>query len=140
MNKQQKIVASIVAAVLLLTFPIKYFIISHSSTKTMKAILQYWKEKDFYNAIEQWEDREKSPPVDGLNSYTINKKKFFKKNGKHHAQFFVTLDFPAGNPFFVPGREWIFELNYTAVGWKVISFADANPIEPLFPQDVEPKL
>jgi hypothetical protein len=141
MNIQNKIIAIVVLVILLVSFPIRSFIIKNSSIKAMKTILRYWQEKDFYNAIEQWEDRQKSPPVDGLNGYTINKKEFFRKNGDLYAKFFINLDFPPGNKFFVPDEEWIFELHYSALGWKVSDFAIANPLPPpVLPPESEKRI
>jgi len=83
--------------------------------------LTHWENGNIPKAMSFWESKDHSPPVYDLLTYEIGKKIFGKKNGVYNALVAVTLYFPTNNRF-PSGKEWVFELNKTRYGWKIIDF------------------
>jgi hypothetical protein len=92
-----------------------------NALKIVQTVLTFWKNNDPIPAMSYWEEEIDSPPIYDLSSYEIGKKEFDKKDGLYRARMFVTLYFPEGNRF-PSGREWLFELNKTRYGWKIVNF------------------
>ena len=81
----------------------------------------HWENNEIPQAIFFWEKRDRAPPVYDLLTYEIGKKSSGKKDDIYNALVSVTLNFPTNNPL-PSGKEWIFKLNKTRFGWKVIDF------------------
>lgn len=96
------------------------------ATRIVTAVLNGWASGAIPETFQYWEDPHSAPPAYNLISYRINNKNFDKKDGRRHAQIFVTLEFSADNVL-PSGKEWIFELRQTKLGWKIKGFSAANP-------------
>ena len=121
MVKKIMLIAVFIAALLFLNFFGKSHFRREHALKVVHSVLTYWEDGNIPDAMSFWERKENSPPVDGLLTYEIGKKTFGKKDGVYNALVAVTLYFPTSNRF-PSGKEWIFELNKTRYGWKIMDF------------------
>lgn len=125
MSTTKLITAIIIIGILLSIFPFKTFLNNRQAASVVTDVLHNWKENNIPKAIEAWSDREKSPPVSGLVDYKINSKVFGKKDGVRFAQITVMIIFPS-NTDLPSGKNWLFELHETSIGWKIIDFRIVN--------------
>ena len=86
----------------------------------VQSILTDWKNGDLAGPMSLWKDANEYPPVNNLMAFQIKEKIFYKENFHPCAKFTVTLDFSQDH--FPTGKEWIFELKKTALGWRVTDF------------------
>ncbi len=91
------------------------------ATKIVHTVLRLWEEGDIPGTFSYWENEQKTPPVYDLISSQVRKKVFTQKGKNWQAHIFVTLEFSAGNVL-PSGREWVFELRPTKLGWKITDF------------------
>jgi hypothetical protein len=89
--------------------------------RVVQAVLERWKEGDLPRTYDYWEDLGKSPPVYDILSYKINQRSFNREGGQWKARISVTLEFSSSNVL-LSGKEWIFELRKTQLGWKIAEF------------------
>ncbi len=94
-------------------------------TRTVTAVLDGWAGGASLEAFQYWQDPNSAPPAYNLVSYRINKKTLGKEKNQRHAQVFVTLEFSADNVL-PSGKEWIFELRETKLGWRITNFSAAS--------------
>ena len=94
-------------------------------TKIVTAVLKGWENGAILETFQYWEDPNNAPPAYSLLSYRINKRTLDKKDGRRHAQIFVTLEFSADNVL-PSGKEWVFELRETKSGWKIENFSASS--------------
>lgn len=97
-------------------------------TRIVTAVLDGWESGAILETFQYWEDPNNAPPAYNLLSYRINKKILDKKDGRRHAQIFLTLEFSADNVL-PSGKEWILELRETKLGWKIEKFSAASPAQ-----------
>ena len=118
---KKKIALGLLLIVLSWNFLLIPYLYRREAIRTVQSILKSWKTGNLLDAISAWENMQKSAPVYGLLSSHITKGIFDNKDGMRHAQNFTILEFTADNPM-PSGKTWVFELNKTSLGWKVISF------------------
>ena len=97
-------------------------------TKIVTAVLKGWESGAILETFQYWRDPNNAPPAYSLVSYQINKRILDKKDDRRHAQIFVTLEFSADNVL-PSGKEWVFELRETKLGWKIEKFSAASPAQ-----------
>ena len=97
-------------------------------TKIVTAVLKGWESGAILETFQYWGDPSNAPPAYSLVSYQINRRALDKKDGRRHAQIFVTLEFSADNVL-PSGKEWVFELQETKLGWKIEKFSAASPAQ-----------
>ena len=110
-----------ISALLFLSFFGKPYLRRKDALKVVHSVLSYWENGNLSEAMPFWERKDDFPPVYDLLTYEIGKKTFGKKDGVYNALVAVTLYFSPSNRF-PSGKEWIFELNKTRYGWKIIDF------------------
>ena len=93
--------------------------------KIVKTVLYNWANKNLVNSIEQWENRDESPPVYSLESYKILDYRAYKKDGMRYAEVKVFIKFLPGGVL-PDNREWVFILRDGHLGWKVFRFVLAE--------------
>jgi hypothetical protein len=121
MDKKAIPVAAAIVVLLLLVFVGKPYQRQKDALKVVHTVLSRWKHNDLILAMSYWEKESNSPPVYDLLTYEVVGKEFGRKDGIYYARVAVALYFPIGNRT-PSGREWVFELNKTQRGWKVIDF------------------
>jgi len=121
MNKQYFVIGLVFVVLLILSITIKPNLRQRDVTRIVETVLTHWENGDIPMAMSYWERAVDSPPVFGLTAYEINDGKVIKKNGIFSAQVTATLDFSPNNTF-PSGKKWIFDLNKTRYGWKIIDF------------------
>ncbi|MCK5083006.1 MAG: hypothetical protein KAR31_08895 [Candidatus Omnitrophica bacterium] len=121
MPKKIILIAAVIAAFLCLTLFGKPYFRRKNALKVVESVLIHWTNDDVPTAMSFWEREYKSPPVYDLLSYEIGKKTFEQKDDIYTARISATLYFPTGNQM-PSGKEWIFELNKTRYGWKIMDF------------------
>lgn len=121
MRKQKLLILGIIAFLIGLNLLLTPYLNKREATKIVQTVLRLWEEDDIPGAFTYWENQERTPPVYDLLSSKVQKK-IFTQNGKDwQAQIFVTLEFPEGNVL-PSGKEWVFELTPTKLGWKITDF------------------
>ena len=95
--------------------------------KIVKTVLYNWANKNLVNSIEQWENRDESPPIYSLESYKILDYKAYKKDGVRYAEFKVLIKFLPGGVL-PDNKEWVFILRDGHLGWKVFRFVLAENV------------
>lgn len=126
MNK--KIVWIILAVIALVTAGNLFltpYLHQRETLKIVSAVLNHWEKGEIPESFAYWQDQNKVPPVYNLLSYQIHKKIYDKKDDRRQARIFVTLEFPSGN-ILPSGKEWVFELRQTQLGWKITDFYRAD--------------
>ena len=120
-NKKNLPITVFIIVILLFIFVGKPHLRRRNALNAFHAILTYWENNDLILAASYWEKEQDSPPVYDLLAYDIGEKEFGRKDGIYNARITVTLYFSAGNT--LPSeRKWIFELNKSRHGWKVVDF------------------
>ena len=102
--------------------PLLYY---KETTQIAKSVLLDWKMGNLPDTYQYWEDPQKSPPIYGLTSYKIIKKKFSKINGIKQVGIIVNLDFSEDNVS-PSGKLWTFLFKKTKFGWKIVDFNLVN--------------
>ncbi|MCK5591748.1 MAG: hypothetical protein KAI72_07315 [Candidatus Pacebacteria bacterium] len=127
MAKRIILITVFVSALLFLNFFGKSYLRRRNALQVMQTVLTYWENGDIPQAMSFWENENNSPPVYEILTYEIGKKTFGKEDGVYTAFIAVTIYFPTNNQF-PTGKEWIFELNKTRYGWKIMDFRlSTNP-------------
>ncbi len=121
MHKKAFFAILAVAVLLALNFAGKSHLRRRNSLKVVETVLNLWKNNDSVLAMSYWEKEINSPPIYSLLTYEIGKKEIDKKDALYHAYISATLYFPAGSRS-PSGREWLFELNKTHHGWRIVDF------------------
>ena len=93
--------------------------------RTVTAVLDGWASGAIPETFPYWEDPNNAPPAYSLVAYKITKKVMNKEDGRRNAQISAALEFSAGNVL-PSGKEWIFKLRQTKLGWKIESFSAAD--------------
>ncbi len=117
--KNKKIIITLAVVLLTVNFLLRPFLHKKESTKIVEKILSLWEAGNVADTFDYWQDIKKTPPVSSLYSYKIINNVFDKKDGRYHAKIIVEIDFDSN---ILTSGEWIFELSYTKLGWKVIKF------------------
>ena len=97
-------------------------------TRTVTAVLDGWASGAIPETFQYWEDPNNAPPAYGLVAYKITKKVMDKEDGRRNARISAALEFSADNVL-PSGKEWIFELRETKLGWKIKKFSAASPAQ-----------
>lgn len=97
-------------------------------TRIVTSVLDGWESGAIPETFQYWEDPNNAPPAYNLVSYQITRKIMGTENGRRNARIFTTLVFSAGNVL-PSGKEWIFKLRQTKLGWKIESFSAADAAE-----------
>ncbi len=121
MNKKILPVTAIIIALSLLIFVGKPHLRRRNALNAVRTVLTHWENNDIPSAMAYWKKEQDSPPVNGLLNYEIRKREFSRKRGIYTAHISALLHFPKGTQL-PSGREWVFELNKTRRGWKIIDF------------------
>lgn len=121
MRKQKALILGILAFLIGLNLLLTPYLNKREATKIVRTVLQLWKEGDIPGAFTYWENQEQTPPVYDLISSEVRKKVFTKTGKDWQARIFVSLEFPEGNVL-PSGKEWVFELKPTKLGWKITDF------------------
>ena len=121
MNKKQIVAAIAILVVLAAIFSLKPMLRRNDAVKTVRVVLNHWKNGDLTLAMPYWEMQEDSPPVYDLMAYQIREAGITKKDGLYHARVSAMLEFPLGNQF-PSGKKWSFQLIKTRYGWKIKDF------------------
>lgn len=121
MDKNKIFIILGVLFVLSLNFFLKPYLERREVVKIVRTVLTCWQKGDLLSVYNFWKDPKKSPPIYDLISYTIRDKSFGRKGGISSARISVTLEFAPGNTS-PSGKEWIFELEKTNLGWQIIAF------------------
>ncbi|GEM_PF-4477001 len=95
-------------------------------TRIVTTVLDGWTSGAIPETFQFWEDPNSAPPAYSLVSYRITQKNLTKEDDGRHAQISVTLEFSADNVL-PSGKEWVFTLRETKLGWKIKSFSASNP-------------
>lgn len=120
MNKKTTLITvAAVSIILILNFVVKPILNNNAAVGVVKTVLNHWKLGDITKVYVYWLDNKSTPPIYDLLDYKIKDKEFSKKNGMKLAKVTVTMDFEMSNVL-PSGRRWIFELNDTRYGWKII--------------------
>ena len=117
--KNKKIIITLAVVLLTVNFLLRPFLHKKESTKIVEKILSLWEAGNVADTFDYWQNIKKTPPVSSLYSYKIINNVFDKKDGRYHAKIIVEIDFDSN---ILTSGEWIFELSYTKLGWKVIKF------------------
>ncbi|MCK5632469.1 hypothetical protein KAH94_01865 [bacterium] len=117
--KNKKIIITLAVVLLTVNFLLRPFLHKKESTKIVEKILSLWEAGTVADTFDYWQNIKKTPPVSSLYSYKIINNVFDKKDGRYHAKIIVEIDFDSN---ILTSGEWIFELSYTKLGWKVIKF------------------
>ncbi|MBF0385690.1 MAG: hypothetical protein HQL27_07430 [Candidatus Omnitrophica bacterium] len=120
--KTKKIIALSAFLLILLNFVVRPYLKKQEGVKVVKKVLSLWKNNDLTFAFNYWQDPQNCPPVYDLQSYKIIKAEFYTEKKVLKARLFIILEFPAGN-IMPSGKEWVFEIAYSPVGWQIISMA-----------------
>ena len=126
MIRKNKIILSSVLFILFYFFVLIPYLYRREAARTVQSVIKSWQTGDMSYAFNAWLDMQKSPPVYELVSAKITKSIFDKKDGARHALIYAILTFKPDNTL-PSDKEWVFELNRTALGWKVINFYLAEP-------------
>lgn len=118
-------IISLIGLLVFLNFFMTPYLHQRETTRIVTAVLEGWKSGDIPETFQYWESPYAAPPAYGLLSYQINKKAFYKKDRIKHGQIFATLEFSADNTF-PSGKQWVFTLRQTSLGWKIESFSLAE--------------
>jgi len=121
MNKQIVVILSILITLIALKLAVQPYIQHRSANRVVKSVLNYWQSGDLLSAIDYWKDPQQTPPIYNLTSYEITKKEFSKENKTDYAKIYVDADF-ATEGLLPSGKEWVFRLEKTRYGWKIIGF------------------
>lgn len=122
MKKQNIVISLLLVALLFLNLSVKPYLRRRDAIRIIKTVLTHWGNDDLMLAMPYWEKEIDSPPIYDLLTSEIIEGKIGKKDGVHIAQITATLEFPPGNPFY-SGKKWIFELNKTRYGWKIMDYS-----------------
>lgn len=120
-HKQKFLITGIIVFLLGLNFLLTPYLHKREATNIVTTVLRLWAEGNIPGAFGYWENQEQTPPVYDVVSSTVNKKIFKKREKTWQARIFVTLEFREGN-ILPSGREWVFELKPTKLGWKITDF------------------
>ena len=102
-------------------FFVKPFMYRHEAVKTVKTVLNLWKNQNFTKVMDIWENPKNHPDIYNLLSYKILRSQFDKQDGRRHAVVAASLSF--GQDSFLPNNDvWIFEVEKFELGWKVTDF------------------
>ncbi len=125
MNKKSIYIVLVIVLLCAFHFLLKPYLHKRTVTRVVLTVLDSWKKRDFFKAIEQWEDPEKAPPVDNLNAYEIKEFLSFKNSERYHAKIFVEIEF-SKEDLFPKEKIWVFELRRSTLGWKISNFHPAD--------------
>jgi len=120
MNKKTTmIIVAAVSIIIILNFVMKPILHKNAAVGVVKTVLSHWRVGDITKVYDYWLEKKDVPPIYDLLSYKIKDKKFDTKDGMRRAKVIVTIDFEMSNVL-PSGQRWIFELNDTPFGWKII--------------------
>ncbi len=97
-------------------------------TGIITTVLDGWESGAIPETFQYWEDPNNAPPAYSLVSYQITKKVIEKDANERRGQIFVVLEFSADNVL-PSGKEWVFKMRQTRLGWKIGSFSAVNPAQ-----------
>lgn len=120
LDNNKKIIIGLIAFFAVVSLGLGPFLHKREAVKIVQEVLGHWKNGNLAMAIDYWENQDDSPPMYGLTSYKIKSKSFGKKDGSRHAKILVELDLSAEN--ILPSGDWMFEVSYTNIGWRVVDF------------------
>ena len=121
MDKKNILIISLIALVLFHLFVFIPYLHRREATRAVLSAFKSWETGDMKYSFNVWKDYENSPPVYNLVLGKITKRMFDNKDGARHALIYAVLEFQPDNSF-PSGKEWIFELSKTPLGWKIIDF------------------
>ena len=121
MIKKNLPIIILIIAVLVIIFVGKPHVRRRNALNVVRSVLAYWQKGDLPSAMAYWEKEQDSPPVSSLLNYEITEKEFSRERNIYIARISAVLNFPEGSQF-PSKREWIFELNKTRRGWKIVGF------------------
>ncbi len=121
MKNKNIIIISASAFLLSINFILFPYLHRREATHIVESVIKSWEANDLSYAFNAWENMQKSPPIYDLVSGEITKRIFDRKNGVRHALIYARLEFH-DNSTLPSGKEWVFELSRTRLGWKVINF------------------
>jgi len=120
------LVASIVVVLVALNLTLKPYLHKRSARKVVDTVLTNWGDLDILRAMDQWENPSDSPPMYGIVGHNIVEEFFYKEGKRRYAKIYITLNFQSDSVY-ASGKEWIFELRESKLGWKVFDFYAVDP-------------
>jgi len=118
------ILSTIIFTIILsgINFGLKPYLEKRTCERILVDVLERWKDGDLLKTFDYWANSDQSPPIYNLDSYKIKSKAIIRsaKNQKS-IQFIVLLEFPKNN-LMPSGKDWVFQMQKTRYGWKIVEF------------------
>lgn len=121
MKKQHLIVLYSITGLILIFLLLLPYLDRRFAAKIVKHVCVSWQTFDSAGAYMQWEDPEKSPPVNQLIDYKILATSLKKPSTGKFVEVTAFLEF-SPNDTLPSGKEWIFIVTKTRYGWKITEF------------------